>query len=159
MNRFDVQTIGWVITRDVCIEAMRLALGAKPRTRPATAALLARAWMQVRRSLVTDRIAERRAGFSLSILSEQAVSAFLQLLISSYPGMYSVKGLRDRCVRTVVRAIACVACVYVIEHYSSASNPIAGAALALLYLTAFWSAIDLVQLLRAYVLIAHQPPI
>jgi len=23
MNRFDVQTIGWVITRDVCVEAAR----------------------------------------------------------------------------------------------------------------------------------------
>ena len=159
MNRFDVQTIGWVVTRDVCVEATRLALGARPRTRPATVARLARAWMQVRRSMVTDHFAESRTGFFLSTLSEEAVSAFLRVLISSYPGMYSIRALRDRCVRTVVRGIACVACVYVIEHYSAESNPIAGAALVMFYLTGSWSAIDLVQLLRAYVLIAHLPPI
>ena len=159
MNRLDVQTIGWVITRDVCVEASRLALGARPRTRPATVALLARAWMQVRRSMVTDRFAETPTGFLLSTLSERAVSAFLRLLVSSYPGMYSVRALRDRCARTLVCVIACAACVYVIEHYSAPSNPIAGVALALLYATGSWSAIDLVQLLRAYVLIAHLQPI
>jgi hypothetical protein len=54
VNGFDLQAVGWVVTRDVCWETVRTFLGLPARLPQAMFAELARRWERVQRSAGED---------------------------------------------------------------------------------------------------------
>ena len=122
MSRVDVQVIGWIIVHDVCVEACRLAIGGTPRVAGARRALLGRSWRDMRASVTADQFAAGpqkrrilRRAVSLPENSSLAMRAFLALLITSYPELYAPAALRNRCLCTAARIIACVLCALFVE--------------------------------------------
>ena len=110
MNGFDVQAIGWVITRDACAEIARGLLGSPRRMAPEELQSLGDHWLIVRARLGED--ARVPIGHSLQPLAtvmppraEGDVREFVQHMLTCCPQRYSEPVLRSRCFNTVAQAL------------------------------------------------------
>ena len=159
VNGFDLQAVGWVVTRDVCWEAVRTFLGLRTRLPRAMFGELGRRWERVQRSAGEDwnnmdgwtrLVTPRRA--PLSRRTEEALGAFVEQLAASCPDRYGSRALLRRWLDVLGRVVGIALCAYVVEHYAPAgSSALAPTELALV-LIGGWSAAVAIQLWQMYAL-------
>ena len=165
MNSFDVQAIGWIMTRDLGSDAARTFVGMRPRLEREALGKLARRWLSVDVSVredhrlmsCTERIISPRRT-ALSKRSEAAMKAFICELVAVSPRRYAYEALRSRCLGECGRLIATVLCFLLLGRYASPDmSLVAWASLGFL-LVACWSVVTTVQLLRMCRLIRRLVP-
>lgn len=111
MREVDVRALGWVITRDLWAEGIRVATGLPQRATPDALAELRHRWTVLRESLIRDRhrsfdaLLRGPVATMLSKRSERAIADFARQLLATYPKLYSNVALRMRC-RTAL-GVAC----------------------------------------------------
>jgi hypothetical protein len=159
MNGFDVRALGWVATRDICAEMLRVAFGCRARTSPEQLAALAARWRAVQSSIRTDRSSR----FNLSMVvplttplskhSEMAVVEFVDRLIASCPGLYGERALRNRWQSAYARFIISATFVAILAALAPLSVPIVRDAALVLLVMAGWSLVTTLQLWRSYRLV------
>ncbi|HEX9275415.1 MAG TPA: hypothetical protein VGA51_03320 [Casimicrobiaceae bacterium] len=145
MNGFDVQAIGWIVTRDLCSEAARRFLGLNPRFDRAALEELARRWANVNETVLDDqrtmsltaRIMRPRRT-PLSNNSVAAMKAFVQQLVTLSPGLYDYQALRSRCLGECVQLVASFVCCLLFGLYASPDAPMFGRASLCFFLVGCW---------------------
>lgn len=157
VNGFDVQAIGWVLTRDICCEVARTCLGLKPPLARATLEELGKRWRKVAAAVADDRMAMSYGarivwarGLPLSNKSEEAMQEFIKRLIAFRPDRYSTRALRARCVDGCIQTAAGFLGCLILGHYASPENPTLGQAALVLLLMGCWSLTTTFQLRRIY---------
>lgn len=165
----DTHAVGWIVTRDLCIEAARTFLGLQPRLERAGLEQLSRLWLSLvsavhadqRTMSFTERILRPRRT-PLSKKSEEAMKAFVQRLVAFYPGLYGHETLRGRCIGGCVQLIASCFCCLMVAHDASPEIPMLGWISLCFFLVGCWSLVATLQLLVAWRLIdrlgATRPP-
>ena len=156
MNGFDVQAIGWIVTRDLCTEAARRFLGLTPRFERAALDELARRWDNVNAAVLGDQRAMSCAArilrprrTPLSNSSVAAMKAFIEELVTLSPHLYGYAGLRSRCLGECVQLIASLVCCLLFGLYASPDTPMFGRASLCFFLVGCWSSAVTFQLYRA----------
>jgi hypothetical protein len=156
MKRFDVRALGWVVTRDTCVEIARRALGRRAGMSPAALREMGRHWRAIH---ATDR-ADPPGLFSPGQTStprarerDQAILAFVDGLLTLRPDLYSEQALRRRCATGCAHAIVSLALGAILASGASSDIPIIGDAVLVLFAIASWFLVTSAQLWRAYVLI------
>jgi len=159
VNGFDLQAVGWIVTRDVCWETVRTFLGLPTRLPQTIFAELGHRWERVQRwagedwknmDCWTRLLAPRRT--PLSKRTEEALGAFVEELAASCPDRYGFRALRRRWLDVLGRVLGIALCAFVVERYSPAgSSALAQAELALVMIGG-WSAVVAIQLWQMYAL-------
>jgi len=152
----DTHAIGWIVTRDLCIEAARTFLGLQPRLERGGLEQLSTLWLRLasavradqRTMSVTERILRPRRT-PLSKKSEEAMKAFAERLVASYPGLYGHQTLRNRCFGGCVQLIASFFCCLMVAHHASPEIPMLGWASLCFFLVGCWSLVATFQLFVA----------
>ena len=160
MNGFDVQAVGWLVTRDMLCHAAGALVGLKPPgTRRADDEIF-RQWQRLidavdhdlaGQELTARILAPRRT--PLSTRSEGAMRAFLERLVASYPERYGAQRLRSRCAIGAALTGASFLCCLILGHYASPDIPTLGQAALAFLLVGAWYLSTTVQLSRTYRLI------
>jgi hypothetical protein len=156
VNGFDLQAVGWIVTRDVCWEVVRALFGLQARLPRATFEELGRRWERIERSAHDDwknmdyvdcwtrLLAPRRV--PLSRRTEEALGAFIEQLAVSCPDRYGVPALRRRWLDVLGRVVGVALCAFVVGRFApAASTALADAELALLMIGG-WSLAIAIQL-------------
>ena len=156
MNGFDVQAIGWIVTRDLCTELARALLGLRPRLERAALEKLASRWLSLNAAVLDDQRTRSYAAqilwprrIRLSERSEAAMKAFIAELVAFSPRMYGYQGLRGRCFGECVQLVASFLCSVMLGHYGSTDIPTLGQASLGFFLLGCWSFAVTVQLYGA----------
>ena len=159
VNGFDVQAVGWTLTRDVCWEAVRTFFGLRARLPQAMFGELGRRWERVegsaredwtRMDCLTRLIGPRRA--PLSSRTEEALAAFVRQLAVSCPDRYGLRALRRRGVDILGRVIGVAICFFLLHRYAPASSSALAPAELALVLIGGWSLAVAIQLAHLYAL-------
>jgi hypothetical protein len=159
MNGFDVRALGWVVTRDICSEMARAAVGRRPRLSPATLRELLDRWRVFQSSLRADQSWRRNLSVilplatPLSKASETAIADFVDQLIACCPDLYSEPALRSRCLNGCATFIASAAAGAVLGGLAPSDNSIIGDAALVLLVIACWSLVTTIQLWRTHRLV------
>jgi hypothetical protein len=114
VNDRDVRALGWLVTRDACLDVVRVATGRRPPASLPATVELTRRWEAVTHALAEDRptIVPRwvESSTTLTPASEAALRQFAELLLATYPGRYEWIRLRARFVNALSVAAAFAAC-------------------------------------------------
>jgi len=165
VNGFDVQAIGWIVTRDACCDAARVFFGLKPRLPRASLGELGTRWHSVGAAVHDHRMAmtywtriicPRRT--PLSQKAEQALEAFVETLITCCPDLYGYQALRSRCLGAGMQLAASCLCFVVLAPYVSVENSTIGQVQLVLFLMGCWSLAVTIQLWRMYRLVGSLLP-
>jgi hypothetical protein len=112
MTEFDLRALGWVVARDAFCEIVRSLAFGTPHIPLAVMQVLAKGWQTLDAAAAkTSRPLLTRTG-SISSLRPMsadtcaAVADYLTLLCASFPELYSLRVLRERCRRAGAQAIA-----------------------------------------------------
>lgn len=156
MKRFDVRALGWVVTRDTCVEIARRALGRRSGMSPAALREMGQCWRAIH---ATDR-ADPPGAFSPGRTSthqpkqrDQAVLAFVERLLALRPDLYSEQALRKRCVAGCAHAVVSLTLGAILASRAPSDIPIIGDAVLVLFAIASWYLVTTAQLWRAYLLV------
>ena len=155
MNRLDVRALGWVVTRDACSEAVRVALGRERQISIAALRALGDHW----RAISESPLAEGRGPLDLFLATslpsqrEKAVLEFIEALRRSCPNLYSEQVLRQRSLNAFGQALASLALGVICGHWVSPDIPIVGDSALVLFAIACWSLAIAVQLWRTHRLV------
>jgi len=160
VNGFDLQAVGWIVTRDVCWETVRTFVGLPTRLPQTMFAELAHRWERVQRSAGEDwknmdcwtrLLAPRRT--PLSKRTEEALGAFIEQLAASCPDRYGFRALRRRWLDVLGRVLGIALCAFVVARYAPpGSSALAQAELALVMIGG-WSTVVAIQLWQMYALV------
>jgi hypothetical protein len=161
MNGFDVRALGWVVTRDICSEMVRTALGGRRRMSPATLRDLLGRWRVFQSSLRVDR----SWGLNLSAIvplttplskaSETAIAEFVDQLTARCPDLYTEPALRTRYLNRCATFFASAAAGAVLGGLTPSDNSIIGDAALVLLVIACWSLITTIQLWHTHRLVGR----
>src|SRR5450755_1381016 len=156
MKRLDLHALGWVVTRDTCVEIARRALGRPPGMSPAALRETGQRWRAIH---AADR-ADARETFSIgrsfappSKQHDQAVLAFVHALQTSRPDLYSERALRKRCLGGSANIILSLTFGAILASRTSPGIPIVGGAVLALFAIASWYLVTTIQLWRAHLLV------
>jgi hypothetical protein len=159
VNGFDLQAVGWSVTRDVCWEFVRTLFGSERRLPRETLGELGRRWERVQCSARKDwskmngwmrLIAPRRT--PLSSRTEEALGDFIEQLTVSCPDRYGFRALHRRWLDVMGRIIGVALCAFLLDALApETSSTVAQTELALV-LIGGWSVAVAIQLWRMYVL-------
>lgn len=156
MNGFDVQAIGWIVTRDLCSELVRTSVGLRPKLERAALDDLASRWLRLNAAVLDDQRTRSWAAqlmwprrVLLSEKSEAALKAFITELVAFCPGWYGHRGLRVRCFAGAVQLVASFLCGAMLAGYGSTDAPILARASLCFFLLGCWSFAITVQLYGA----------
>ena len=155
MNRLDVRALGWVVTRDACSEAVRVALGRERQISISALRALGDRW----RAASVSPVAEQRGPLDLFLVTslskqrEKAVLEFIETLQYSCPDLYSEQVLQRRYRTAFCQALASFALGVICAHWVSADIPIVGDSALVLFAIACWSLATAVQLWRTHRLV------
>lgn len=159
MNTLDVRALGWVVTRDMCSEMARVALG-RPRRMPRAAIeRLREPWQAMVDAPATDHSSRLKAFLMVRVTTpvsqqrEKAVVEFVGILQARFPDLYSEQALRHRCVNACGQATVSLALGVILACWISADIPIIGNAAPVLFAIACWSLVTAIQLCRVYRLV------
>lgn len=156
MKRLDLHALGWVVTRDTCVEIARRALGRPPRMSPAALREMGQRWRAIH---AMDRAdppgASSPAQTSTRQAKErdQAVLAFVDGLLALRPDLYSEQALRKRCVAGCAHAVVSLALGAILASWTSSDISLIGDAVFVLFAIASWYLVTTAQLWRAYLLV------
>ena len=155
MNRLDVRALGWVVTRDACSEAVRVALGRERRIPIAALRVLRDRWGAISIAPVAERRGPLELFLPTSLPSERekAVLEFIEALRCACPSLYSEPVLRQRSLNAFGQALASFALGAVCAHWVSPDIPIVGDSALVLFAIACWSLVTAVQLWRTHGLV------
>ncbi len=154
MNRLDLRALGWVVTRDVCSEIARVALGGRRRIPLAALRELGVRWRAIHASPTANQATELHAllvgnfATSLSKQHEKAVGEFVDSLQACCPELYSEQALRHRFLNLCGQAVASCALGAILACWTSADIPIIGDSALVLFAMGCWSLVTAVQLWR-----------
>jgi hypothetical protein len=130
VNGFDVQAIGWIVTRDLCTELARSLLGLRPRLERAALDELASRWLSLNAAVLGDQRTRSYAAqmlwprrVRLSERSEAKLKAFIAELVAFSPRMYGYQGLRGRCFEECIQLVASFLCSVMLGRYGSTDIP------------------------------------
>ena len=159
VNGFDLQAVGWVVTRDVCWEAVRTFLGLRTRLPGAMFGELGRRWESVQRSAGEDwnrmdcwtRLLQPRRA-PLSRRTEEALGAFVEQLAVSCPDRYGSRALLRRSLDVLGRVAGVALCAFLVQRYAPAGSPALAPAELAFVLIGGWSVAVAIQLWQVYAL-------
>ena len=153
MNGFDLQSVGWVLFRDLHGEAIRVFFGEKRRISAETLDKIKDLWGSVCVSGATDQsrmsfetIMCRRRAAPLSKESENAMKALLEHCARTCPDLYGEEALRKRRMLRSAETILFFVFMFVFGHYAPASDTLLGQASVTLFLLGLWHLIITFQL-------------
>ena len=155
MTRLDLRALGWVVTRDACSEAARVALGGERQISIAALRALGDRW----RAISISPEAARRGPLDLFLATslpskrQKAVFEFIEALRNSCPNLYGEQVLRQRSFNAFGQALASFALGGICAHWASPDIPIAGDSALVLFAIACWSLVTAVQLWRTHRLV------
>jgi hypothetical protein len=155
MNRRDVRALGWVVTREVCAELARVALGRERQISIAALRTLGGRW----RAVSVSPVAGERGALDLFLATsfskqrEKAVLEFIETLQYSCPDLYSEQVLRQRYRNAFCQAIASFTLGALLACWAASEFPIVGDSTLVLFAIACWSLAIAVQLWRTHRLV------
>jgi hypothetical protein len=159
MNGFDVRALGWVVTRDVCVEMARTAFGGRPRMSPAMLRELRDRWCVVQSSLQADRCSGPNMSvivplaMPLSKASETAIAEFIDQLTARFPELYGEAALRSRWLNGCAAIIAGATVSAVLGSFAPSDIAIIRDATLVMLVFTGWKSITTIQLWRTHRLV------
>ena len=156
MKRLDVRALGWVATRDTCVEIARRALGRRAGMSPAALREMGRHWRAIHAADRADPpgvFSPGRTSTRQAKERDQAVLAFVDGLLALRPDLYSEQALRKRCVAGCAHAIVSLALGAILTSRTPSDIPIIGDAVLVLFAIASWYLVTTAQIWRAYLLV------
>jgi hypothetical protein len=159
MKRPDVRALGWVVTRDACVEIAHRLLGRRRRMPTAALRELGARWRDIHASPIADRAGPIDAflvGQPATPQSKQCdktVIAFVDCLQHFRPDLYSEQALRKRCLSGCGHVVVSLAFGAILASCASSDIPIIGDAALVLFAIASWYLATTIQLWRTYLLV------
>jgi len=159
MKRLDLRALGWVVTRDTCVEIARRAVGRSPGMPTAALRELGARWRDIHASPIADKagpIDAFLAGQPATPQSKQrdkTVIAFVDCLQHFRPDLYSEQALRKRCLSGCGHVVVSLAFGAILASCASSDIPIIGDAALVLFAIASWYLATTIQLWRTYLLV------
>ena len=154
MNGFDVRALGWVVTRDLCSEIARTAIGGRPRLSAAMHRELSDGWRAVQASLRAERYSWFNRSMVASVAaplskgSETAIAEFVNRLTAGFPDLYGEPALNNRWQGGCATAGVSAAASAILAGLASPDIPIFGDAAFVMGAIACWSSVSTLQLWR-----------
>ena len=159
MNGFDVRALGWVLTRDICSELIRTALGGRPMMSPVVLRELRDRWLVVQSSVRADRSWQLNLSVigslatPVSKASETAIAELVDHLTACCPDLYGAQALRTRYLNRRTTFFMSVAAGALLGGLTPSDISIIGDAALVLLVIACWNAIAAIQLWRTHRLV------
>jgi hypothetical protein len=154
-----VRALGWVVTRDTCVEIVRRALGRRPGMPIAALRELGARWRDIHASPIADKAGPIDAflvGQGATPQSKQCdkmVIAFVDSLQHFRPDLYSERALRKRCLSGCGHVIVSLTFGAILASCTSSDIPTIGDAALVLFVIASWSLVATIQLWRTHLLV------
>lgn len=154
-----MRALGWVVTRDTCVEIVRRVLGRRPAMPTAALRELGARWRDIHAPRIADKTGPidaflvGRAATPLSKRREKTVIAFVDSLQHFHPDLYSEQALRKRCLSRCGHVIVSLAFGAILASCTSSDIPTIGDAALVLFAIASWYLVTTIQLWRAYLLV------
>jgi hypothetical protein len=152
MTEFALRALGWVVARDACCEIVRSLAHRTPRIPLAVMRVLAKGWQTLDAAAAkTSRPHWTRTGSvsSLRPMSAEtcaAVADYLTLLCTSFPELYSLPVLRERCRRAGAQALAGLGGAIMFDALAGPDSPLLADIAVVLFTMGAWGLIAFVQL-------------
>ncbi len=159
MKRRDVRALGWVVTRDACVEIARRLLGRRRRMPTAALRELGARWRDIHASPIADKAGPIDAflvgqpATAQSKECDKTVIAFVDCLQHFRPDLYSEQALRKRCLSGCGHVIVSLAFGAIVASFASSDIPIIGDAALVLFAIASWYLVTTIQLWRTHLLV------
>jgi hypothetical protein len=159
MKRLHVRALGWVVTRDICFEIVRVAFGGQRRMPRAALLELGARWQAVHTSRARDQaepfgvLPFGQLTNSLSKQREKTLAEFVDSLQACRPDLYTEQALGQRCLRARGRAIVSLSLGAILANLTRSDVPIVGDSAVVLFAMACWSAVTTIQLWRTHLLV------
>jgi hypothetical protein len=154
-----VRALGWVVTRDACVEIARRLLGRRRRMSTAALRELGARWRDIHASPIADKggpIDAFLVGQPATLQSKQrdkTVIAFVDSLQHFRPDLYSEQALRKRCLSGCRHLIVSLALGAVLASCTSSDIPTIGDGALVLFVIASWYLVTTIQLWRTHLLV------
>jgi hypothetical protein len=154
-----VRALGWVVTRDTCVEIVRRALGRRRRMPIAALRELGARWRDIHASPIADKAGPIKAFLVRQPVTPQSkrrdktVIAFVDSLQHFRPDLYSEQALRKRCLSGCAHVIVSLAFGAILASCTSSDIPIFGDAALVLFAIASWYLVTTIQLWRTHLLV------
>ena len=159
MKRLDLRALGWVVTRDTCVEIARRALRRRPGMPTAAFQELGARWRDIHAPPIAaearpiDAFLAGQAATPQSKQCDKMVIAFVDSLQHFRPDLYSEQALRKRCLSGCGHVIVSLAFGAILASCTSSDIPTIGDAALVLFAIASWYLVTTIQLWRTYLLI------
>src|ERR1700687_4666746 len=159
MKRLDVHALGWVVTRDTCVEIVRRALGRRPGMPTAALRELGARCRDIHASPIADKAGPidaflvGQAATPQSKQRDKMVIAFVDSLQHFRPDLYSEQALRKRCLSGRGQVVVSLAFGAILASCTSSDIPTIGDAALVLFAIGSWYLVTTIQLWRTYLLI------
>jgi hypothetical protein len=159
MKRRDVRALGWVVTRDACVEIARRVLGRRRRMPTAALRELGARWRDIQASPIADKAGPIDAflvGQPATPQSKQrdkTVIALVDSLQHFAPDLYGEQALRKRCLSGCGHLVVSLAFGAILASFTSSDIPIIGDAALVLFAIASWYLVTTIQLWRTHLLV------
>jgi hypothetical protein len=159
MKSLDVRALGWVVTRDTCVEIVRRALRRRPGMPTAAFRELGARWRDIHAPPIADKARPLdaflvgQATTPQSKQREKMVIAFVDSLQHFRPDLYSEQALRKRCLIGCGHVIVSLAFGAILASCTSSDIPTIGDAALVLFAIASWYLVTTIQLWRTHLLV------
>jgi hypothetical protein len=148
-----VRALGWVVTRDACVEIARRVLGRRRRMPTAALRELGARWRDIQASPIADKAGPIDAFLVGQPATHQTVIAFVDSLQHFRPDLYSEQALRKRCLSGCGHVVVSLAFGAILASFTSSDIPIIGDAALALFAIASWYLVTTIQLWRTHLLV------
>jgi hypothetical protein len=152
MTEFALRALGWVVARDACCEIVRSLVYGTPRIPLAVVRVLTIGWQTLDAAAAkTSRPLWTRTGSTSSLrpMSAEtcaAVADYLTLLCTSFPELYSLPVLRERCCRAAAQALAGLGGAMTFGSLAGPNSPLCTDIAVVLFAMGAWGLMTFVQL-------------
>ena len=153
-----MRALGWVVTRDACVEIARRLLGRRRRMPTAALRELGARWRDIHASPIADRGGAIDAflvgpATPQSKQRDKTVIAFVDSLQHFRPDLYSEQALRKRCLSGCRHVIVSLALGAILASCTSSDIPTIGDGALVLFVIASWYLVTTIQLWRTHLLV------
>ena len=154
-----MRALGWVVTRDTCVEIARRALRRRPGMPTAAFQELGARWRDVHAPPIADKARPidaflvGQAATPQSKQRDKTVIAFVDSLQHFRPDLYSEQALRKRCLSGCGHVVVSLAFGAILTSFTSSDIPIIGDAALVLFAIASWYLVTTIQLWRTHLLV------